>query len=302
MIRQYRIFMARVFMALLYIRHRSGVSLKDIMNYTTGLAGSGGRNKILKCNEQLLRSEPGLASASLDQMLEELAEQLSGSSGSSEDRASDGDLIDQLVFILGLPFIRNVLSADVIQDLRRALLIPAEMAPLVERLKTREWSCFRCQHIFVYGEMITIGGDGHEIVLICSRCQRPKLMSCDHCVRQARFSAKFVKTLGTLVDCGGHPEASSETVTPAKPDYEVEAVRFRSSRAVPHPPPASPPPVSVRQYMDLITLTDFGRPELLINENDAVQTNRENTLQRPVSQEEQQEEPEDWRPGDPDEA
>ena len=76
--------------------------------------------------------------------LEELANILHDQLASAHNKTGDKDLIDAITDTLGLPFLPNHLSTQVLEQLRRALTVPSEYNDMIRVLKNLETKCYWC--------------------------------------------------------------------------------------------------------------------------------------------------------------
>lgn len=119
---------------------------------------------------------------SLKDEIRELYEQL------SKPRV-DLDLIDTIVSLLNLPYGTNQISHQTIDNLRKAILNPEELAALKKDLAKQEMHCSNCQRLFGNGEMLTSAiGQGGRIYLYCAACKVPEFRTCDHCTTGGRVN------------------------------------------------------------------------------------------------------------------
>lgn len=218
MLRQYRQFFEKIFLALLYIRFRKSSQPRDVVQYAIdswhhsvpGMLPFEGMEKVQQCARQVLENSDGLGEGSYEELLVELADQLNDDSTKS---FKDGSLIDRIVRTLGLPYARNHLNSRILADLRKALLLPDEMAQLGERLEQKEMRCAGCTRQFVSNEMTTVMRDGHDTLIYCMKCHKPTYIACSKCdERIVSIDKKVHKILEQPWDCGCH----DGTVKPAE--------------------------------------------------------------------------------------
>lgn len=245
MLRQYRSFFEKVFIALLYMRFRRGTSPREAFQYAVDEWHPGrpsiGRfehaDKLIHCARGIVENGgQQFTDDSWDGMLVEMADQLLVEEVKGP---KDGTLIDRMVRVIGLPYARNALGARVLRDLRTALLLPDEMAQLGERLEAREMSCHMCRHIFQNNEMVTLLKDGHDVLMYCTRCHKPGIVSCTLCEEMSvGIDKKLHKLLEQVYDCGNHVEGADKPkqIQPAAP----EGIRFT---------PGTLRPPDARQYI-----------------------------------------------------
>ncbi len=98
-----------------------------------------------------------------------------------DTEATEPDLIDKVVQILGLPHLENRIGAAVIAKLRKALMLPAEIRQ-VQQMMDESWFCTNCRAPFTGGDVLTVRqvvANGQNILVIyCSRCIDPAYIRC----------------------------------------------------------------------------------------------------------------------------
>ncbi len=129
------------------------------------------------------------------------------------------DLIDALVDVVKSPYSRNVLSGNALSALRKALLLPDEMAGLTQRLRKREMACAMCGHEFQQGETVTIYSEREAIVIVCCSCYFPSLMRCSKCSGCAEIPQKLRDGLNGARKC-------EECKHPKPKEKELEGVQL----------------------------------------------------------------------------
>lgn len=114
---------------------------------------------------------------SLNEVIEVLWSQITGDVDGQKQHAGDKRLIDQLVEVLQMPRSRNILSGKALDSMRKALLIPSEMAGLNSRLEHRELHCVGCGRTMENGEMMTLRQEGqHDWSTYCAACFQPTVV------------------------------------------------------------------------------------------------------------------------------
>lgn len=145
------------------------------------------------------------------------------------EEAGEGDLIDQVVAILQLPYPRNVLGNNTIRTLQNAILRPDELSAL-QAVRTTERQCGGCSHTFSQGEMcswVRGGSAGESPTLLCVRCFKPERIHCSQCVGSAALPKKVFSMLSKMpFDCGHHSSAAAAGVEsePSAPDAPSQVV------------------------------------------------------------------------------
>lgn len=164
-----------------------------------------GRDYPLKPDEQRLHRNMQLPD---DKDLSFIIKELMDSSVAAG--GEDGDLIDTIVRILKLSFPGNRMNTSALLALRESLLRPDELA----KLAGREYPliCGTCEHVFVDGEMMTVGGYESRSgkmarVLYCAVCSPPTSIRCHAhtdcsssiAILPENFRSRIVKGF----ECGG---------------------------------------------------------------------------------------------------
>lgn len=134
---------------------------------------------------------------------------------------NDGDLIDKMVASLQLPYARNI-QARYLQDLKRALLLPSEMAALGPRMMERELGCAGCGKPLNSGEMMTIQYRNGETTINCTRCAKPSYISCDYCGKATGLSKSLGAFFKKVHSCGCYEKkiAAADAAVAANPTPE----------------------------------------------------------------------------------
>lgn len=213
MVRLYRALLERMFVALAYERYAAGFDLKQSAQWVRDrLSGSGaaaeygsgelttrvGKEVYYLRNVSQVFNTPG----SMDDLLKDILDVLEQSAKSTSHNG-DGDLIDSIVSALKLPYAGNVLSGTTMGYLKRALLLPEEIAQFQGRLTTREMSCTQCGHEFRTGEMATCMrvGDGGGYAFYCVTCYQPEYRICNKCSRTVQMDTRLYKAVAKGAPC-----------------------------------------------------------------------------------------------------
>ncbi len=135
---------------------------------------------------------------SLDEMATEMAQQLC-------QLRVDGDLIDTMVHVLGLPHAASVLSGRTLEALRKAILLPDEIAGLRTRLAEQELHCSNCARPFVSNEMLCIvrNTTGTSPAIYCAACRTPTVRACTNCnsTNKVALSTTTIKGITRACTC-----------------------------------------------------------------------------------------------------
>lgn len=199
MYRFYRRFVEQLITNLFVLR-KLGWKIENINQYIIDLA----RATLTEEERQLLNTiqefkifQRGAADdetlKSLDTMISLMMDQLLGQG------LPEATLLDTIVGVTGLEYGNNVLSGRTLKQLRKAILLPNEIAEFTERIKRREMHCEYCGHEFANGEMATMyhGVDGARIW--CSSCRTPEMIACPSCKGSMEIPQKMHKGLAGLV-------------------------------------------------------------------------------------------------------
>ncbi|MCA1841301.1 MAG: hypothetical protein LC723_13425 [Actinobacteria bacterium] len=90
-------------------------------------------------------------------------------------------IIDTIVNILKLDTAASVFSGRMLRELRSAILLPSEAAPVLKRLRSRTIACCRCGRDIHSDEVTTTFADeGGLTYIYCYGCRRPSLVKCSH--------------------------------------------------------------------------------------------------------------------------
>lgn len=113
----------------------------------------------------------------LHQVVKDLEEQLIQTQA---DRC-EGQVLDTIIELLGLPYSKNRITSNTLTKLRRALLLPYEAAALNMNLERQELYCHACARRFEDREMLTLVMENREPVLMCALCLPPNVFRCQNC-------------------------------------------------------------------------------------------------------------------------
>lgn len=182
MIRLYREMAETLLMLLLFIKDR-GVSLRDVRNYAEeNWYRVDTRNATQEETVAVVRyalESPSADPPTFDSLIKTLVSQLRAKVYG--DSRKEGDLIDRLVRALGLPYSRNVIGGSTMDALKKALLLPEELAGLNKRLTEKEKSCGMCGHNMERGDLASIFYDGTGYIIVCANCSTPSHLPCGYC-------------------------------------------------------------------------------------------------------------------------
>lgn len=149
-------------------------------------------------------------------LIGELGEQLAH----ADHPQADHNIIDEVISLLNLPYVRNTINAEAIRRLRKAVLIPEEAASLTVKLDRLELHCGGCQALLQEGEMVTLHvGEGRnaERIIYCTRCRVPEYMPCRSCRRTHDIPASLAKMLRKAHKC--EPDMlATDPAPPERPD------------------------------------------------------------------------------------
>lgn len=186
MIRLYRDFMEVVLMGLIYMRDSIGDNTGAALNHTYQRYRGQGVGNTTPELTAVIRSayDRNQCELTWTEIINEIAAQIHQRMGLQlKPGTGDKDLIDTIVRTIQLPHCRSMLSGEALNNLRRALLLPDELAGLNERLKAEELSCCGCGKRLATREMVTIVNDGGDrnnraVSLLCAGCYLPEYIAC----------------------------------------------------------------------------------------------------------------------------
>jgi hypothetical protein len=154
-----------------------------------------------------------------DFLLSEMIDALLSAPGTTSHH---GSLIDQIVELLKEPYSRNVLSGKTLNALRRAILLPEEMAKVAEAFR-KELACAACGKTFVNTEM-AIFEAGPPVAFFCTRCTIPSFAACkvsSNCDGVSPLDQKaLAKAIGNKPDCGEHSPGKKNSIDAANADLQ----------------------------------------------------------------------------------
>lgn len=135
---------------------------------------------------------------SISPVIEDLCESALRSTSST----GGGDLMDEVVKILKLPYGQNVVSGKMMEALRKAILIPEEIAAFSQKVKANELPCVGCGHEFHHQEVATISRVGGTATIYCLSCLEPEYVSCRTCAGSHEHLPKgFAKMMHNRHQC-----------------------------------------------------------------------------------------------------
>jgi hypothetical protein len=161
-----------------------------------------------------------------DELLEQIARQL------HDHRLGvnlSGDLIDEMVRILGLPYPPNVLGHRTLERLTRAILLPEEIASLRSGVNSGEaMSCRTCGRRMHNEEMCTVRNVDGMIGIDCTNCYTPIMISCSdpNCEHGVPLESKIIKYLNKEVKCATHSATPNTTEKSAEEGDDGEMPPF----------------------------------------------------------------------------
>lgn len=247
MFRFYKTVVVQMLFALVWLRE-NGFDLPRINTYVTENArGFRGEDESLNLLIYNLSRKEGYGSminmGSMIEVIGALKDQISEGGKPSKDK----DLIDTIVRTLQLPNCGNVLSGRTLERLRQAILLPDEMAGLIDRLARQEWSCSACGHQFQDGEMGTIQrpvlqGNNMRTQLVCSNCALPTFVACSNgCKNSMEIGKKLFGRLRSYKckECAGGKVEPGIAEVAAEVGVRVDPNLWGVRR---QPPPLDEPP------------------------------------------------------------
>ena len=126
----------------------------------------------------------------------------------------DGDLVETIVDFLQLEHVRNRMDSEMLQQLRKAILLPEELRSVKEKLATKELRC-SCGHRYHDGELTTLSLSRDGVFISCARCRLPSLVVCfkkDGCDNLSRIDNRDLARITRSI-CHDHKEAKDAAAT-----------------------------------------------------------------------------------------
>lgn len=223
MLRFYKDFIERILMVLVYYDLQYGYDMQHIAKNISNCRPKDDNlaNRVYTTGDAVLGGDYDMdPPATMQDTIGTLQKVLNDI---DKGKVKDGDLIDVIVKTLQLPYARSAISGKALSDIRKALLLPSEMAGLTA-LKQRELSCLSCGHKFVDGEMTTVTqmDNGVNVGLWCTNCSRPKYVACSKCEESTELSKPVGRALAkTKFECAKHLNERAEVKVKAKEDGPV---------------------------------------------------------------------------------
>lgn len=234
MLRMYRQFAEQVLCALLFLRDRAGDSFGPIHEHVVvSWRREDGRNRFHNDGQAAnlihtvnFLTERNDFEMNLSEMITTLGDQIraaQNSIGSSQDK----DLLDAIVRVTGLPYARNRMSGDVLESLKKALLLPDEIAGLKERLGREEMHCTTCGKKFMNGEMGSFINERGRSSVMCTNCYHPVWIASGCQKHSTEITQSVIKSIIKLgqTACETCKAEAISGVQPQAPGDEVGRVR-----------------------------------------------------------------------------
>lgn len=111
------------------------------------------------------------------------------------------DLIEQIVKVLGLPFIENRLSMAAMKQLRNLLMLPSEIDAWV-RMVHESWFCPGCGVEMHQGQMVTIEKGETGAKVFCTNCVPPRSVVCNNGKHLMPTTKRLMRAIQEIVTCG----------------------------------------------------------------------------------------------------
>ena len=183
MIRLYANLAEYLLLSLLYIRTTLGSGATEgvynnAVNYWYSLKypDSPSHSKTIEVVRRMLGTRHRSSFEEIDEVIESLRKSLEASS--HQDYTGDADLIDLIVNTLQLPHAKATLSGKLLEQLKKAILLPDERAKLTEMVEAKELACEGCGRQLQRGEMMMYAGYG---TFFCHNCEIPNVVACHKC-------------------------------------------------------------------------------------------------------------------------
>ena len=159
---------------------------------------------------------------SLDDLINQICEQVRGAAFNGTD--TDVDFIDTIVQILQLQFGKNTISGKGMERLRKAILLPAELAALKLHLRDQVLSCAACGVELRGNSLVVLHKDndaGPELMCLeCSFAKHGSNITCRVCHENGvQLTKKGIGFLLSLM-CGGCKNREKKVPEPGPVPFE----------------------------------------------------------------------------------
>jgi hypothetical protein len=223
MIRMYNNIAEQLLVALVYLRYRLGRNSSAAFNELSPFASDvvNGRLRDVELGPEVQQSlvrtlDRNPLDTTFTDIIDQLVKQLN--EGAGPVKTHDKDLIETVVRLLQLDYVKNKLSSENIGRLRAAILLPSELATLRTHLNN-EMTC-SCGHKFQHGEMASILGNGPDggAKVTCINCYRPEWIACANGKHSVEAPKGFYKVLAKRSqECDICKEDAKERVAAIEP-------------------------------------------------------------------------------------
>lgn len=164
----------KVLVVLAYLANqgtRAGLVLNEGYRYTKHLD----RNTVLRF---ITREGIDERHENWNVLMDHLEEALKAEAANDNGEGDSGGLIEEIVKLLQMNYGRNVFSGRNLAALRKLVLLPNEMAGVVDGMR-KTLACAGCGHQFDHRELTVFSPDNEkEGVFFCLKCLQPGVVAC----------------------------------------------------------------------------------------------------------------------------
>lgn len=224
LIRTFKEYVALSTLALMVCRDR-GYSMYDLVKRGGNgefpdISGSEHDRPAARASYTLLQGGQFAQNRNLNGVIAEMGEQVLA----NPHHSSEGAVIDAVIQILNLPYARNRIGSDALKSLRRALLLPDEVAKLRDTLSKKESVCVNCRRKLEPNELVTFNyAEDGNAALYCIKCVRPEVIPCHGCGETATIGQRLKSVIkATCLTC----QAKAQGKEPPK-EAPQEGLRTR---------------------------------------------------------------------------
>jgi len=237
MIRLYKYLAEYILMVAGYTKTQ-GVTNKHLVNWAQAYMRSGEDRDLAYVMERFFATNTE-SLTELPALIELLKKQID----EADSPNGDGDLVDKMVALLGLPYGRNRITQKSLGALRQALLLPSEMHKFITSAE-RDTGCATCGRALASGEMVTIvHGEGANgiVAMHCSNCLNPTYIGCAFCKESYILPKKLVTFFKSIRHCGCQDEDKGVQTIKEDTPYPgyIPPILNRHDRITPNFPPTT---------------------------------------------------------------
>lgn len=249
MIKLYREIVERMLLCVQYAKAK-GVSPRQLWNYRQDeWANSEIRNRDGDLPPDPIYSSTSYNGMGSEETWDALVSQVTAQLKSDSSTSGDASLVDTVIDLLQAPYGRNVVSGKTLVALRKALLLPEELAVFQAMARQREHNCGGCAKPLGNGEMVTIYRGGNDTHVRCVRCMVPVMTGCPQCSGYVPLGTKIGNYIKKRATCGG-----------CLPDTPEDGGVYVPGDIPPPPPTIHPAPAPTLRTITRIWEEELGRP------------------------------------------